>query len=123
MNRTILIADDHADLRKLIRMTLLGGPFTVIEAEDGVQALVGARRHRPDLIILDVMMPGELDGYQVCAAVKADPALRHVPVILVTARAQRADLQAGQEAGADAYLIKPFSPMELLERVTATLGT
>jgi len=122
MTHTILIADDHADLRKLIRMTLLGGPFTVIEAEDGVQALAGARRHRPDLIILDVMMPGELDGYQVCAAVKADPALRHVPVILVTARAQRADLQAGQEAGADAYLIKPFSPMELLERVTATLG-
>ena len=59
---------------------------------------------------------------QVCAAVKADPALRDVPVILVTARAQRADLQAGQEAGADAYLIKPFSPMELLERVTAMLG-
>ncbi|MFC6803263.1 response regulator transcription factor [Deinococcus caeni] len=58
-----------------------------------------------------------------CAAVKADPALGHVPVILVTARAQRADLQAGQEAGADAYLIKPFSPVELLERVTATLGT
>ncbi|MCD0161336.1 response regulator [Deinococcus sp. 14RED07] len=122
MNRTILIADDHADLRKLIRMTLLGGPFTVLEAEDGVQALADARARRPDLIILDVMMPGELDGYQVCAAVKADPALRDVPVILVTARAQRADLQAGQEAGADAYLIKPFSPMELLERVTAMLG-
>ena len=122
MNRTILIADDHADLRKLIRMTLLGGPFTVLEAEDGLQALAGARARRPDLIILDVMMPGELDGYQVCAAVKADPALRAVPVILVTARAQRADLQAGQEAGADAYLIKPFSPMELLERVTAMLG-
>lgn len=122
MNRTILIADDHADLRKLIRMTLLGGPFTVLEAEDGLQALAGARARRPDLIILDVMMPGELDGYQVCAAVKADPALRDVPVILVTARAQRADLQAGQEAGADAYLIKPFSPMELLERVTAMLG-
>lgn len=122
MNRTILIADDHADLRKLIRMTLLGGPFTVLEAEDGVQALADARARRPDLIILDVMMPGELDGYQVCAAAKADPALRDVPVILVTARAQRADLQAGQEAGADAYLIKPFSPMELLERVTAMLG-
>lgn len=122
MNRTILIADDHADLRKLIRMTLLGGPFTVLEAEDGVQALADARARRPDLIILDVMMPGELDGYQVCAAVKADPALRDVPVILVTARAQRADLHAGQQAGADAYLIKPFSPMELLERVTAMLG-
>ncbi|GAA5448072.1 phosphate regulon transcriptional regulatory protein PhoB [Deinococcus depolymerans] len=123
MTHTILIADDHADLRKLIRMTLLGGPFSVMEAEDGPQALAAARARRPDLIILDVMMPGGLDGYQVCAQVKADPTLRDVPVILVTARAQRADLQAGQDAGADAYLVKPFSPMELLERVTAMLGT
>lgn len=123
MTHSILIADDHADLRKLIRMTLLGGPFTVTEAEDGAQALAAARAQRPDLIILDVMMPGALDGYGVCAAVKADPGLQDVPVVLVTARAQRADLLAGQQAGADAYLVKPFSPTELLERVTALLGT
>ncbi|MFC3834109.1 response regulator [uncultured Deinococcus sp.] len=121
--RRILIVDDHADLRKLIRLTLLGTDYEVFEATSGDEALRRLRDVQPDLIILDVMMPGDLNGYQVCSRVKADPALRHITVILVTARAQAADLQKGEAAGADRYLIKPFSPMQLLDLVSEALGT
>ncbi|WP_412030276.1 response regulator [Deinococcus yunweiensis] len=120
--RRILIVDDHADLRKLIRLTLLGTDYELFEAASGDEAMLRIQEVQPDLVILDVMMPGELNGYQVCARVKADPKLRHTLVILLTARAQAADLEKGEAAGADRYLIKPFSPMQLLDMVSDALN-
>ncbi|GGS01509.1 ATP-binding protein [Deinococcus sedimenti] len=117
MPKKILIVDDHADLRKLIRLTLTGPDYDLQEAATGDDALTRTRQWRPDLLILDVMMPGHLNGFQVCESLKRDPELRGTSVMLVTARAQTSDLQEGGAVGADAYLIKPFSPMELLERV------
>ncbi len=76
-----------------------------------------ARAVKPHLMLLDVMMPGLLDGYQVCKRIKQDPNLRHIKVIMLTARGQASDLEMGEAAGADAYLVKPFSPLELIERV------
>jgi len=121
MKMTILTIEDQADIRRLIRMTLEFEGIDVIEAGNGAEGLVLARRHRPDLILLDVMMPG-LSGLQVSQALAADPALSHIPVLMLTALAQDGDVAAGLAAGARAYLTKPFSPMELLNVVQGAVG-
>lgn len=112
MSTKILIVDDHSDIRQLIRITL-GKGFEIIEAEDGVSALTIARRERPQVLVLDVMMPGEMDGFQVLEAVKKDPTLKDTKVIMVTARGQARDYEMGMQRGADGYFIKPFSPLQL----------
>jgi DNA-binding response OmpR family regulator len=119
MPHRILIVEDQADIRKLIRMTLEFGDFELHEAPDGESGLNLARAVRPHVMLLDVMMPGLLDGYQVCRHIKQDPQLRQIQVIMLTARGQAADVAAGEKAGADAYLVKPFSPLELIDRVEA----
>jgi two-component system, OmpR family, phosphate regulon response regulator PhoB len=115
--KRVLIVEDQADIRKLIRMTLEFEPYEIHEAANGTDGLQLAVSVQPDLILLDVMMPGELDGLQVCAHVRALPALQGTRVVLLTARGQTQDRDAGQEAGADEYLIKPFSPLQLIETI------
>lgn len=122
MTHRILIVEDQADICKLIRMTLEFGDFEIHEAHDGEAGLNMARAIRPQVMLLDVMMPGLLDGYQVCARIKQDPDLKHIQVVMLTARGQATDLEAGAAAGADAYLVKPFSPLELIERVETMAG-
>lgn len=120
--KRILIVEDQADIRKLIRMTLEFENYEIHEATDGAFGLRMATAVKPDVILLDVMMPGELDGLQVCQRVKSDPALAGTRVILLTARGQVRDRDAGTAAGADEYLVKPFSPLQLidtLERLVA----
>jgi DNA-binding response OmpR family regulator len=119
MPHRILIVEDQPDICKLIRMTLEFGDFEIHEAHDGESGLNMARATMPTVMLLDVMMPGLLDGYQVCSRIKQDPNLRHIQVVMLTARGQATDLAAGEAAGADAYLVKPFSPLELIERVEA----
>ena len=118
----ILIVEDQPDIRKLIRMTLEFGDFELHEAADGESGLNLARAVRPHVMLLDVMMPGLLDGYQVCRHIKQDPQLRGIQVIMLTARGQATDVAAGEDAGADAYLVKPFSPLELIDRVEAMVS-
>ena len=115
--KRVLIVEDQADIRKLIRMTLEFEPYEIHEAANGTDGLRLAGEVMPDLILLDVMMPGELDGLQVCAQVRANPALRATRVVLLTARGQTQDRDAGEHAGADEYLIKPFSPLQLIETI------
>jgi len=115
--KRVLIVEDQADIRKLIRMTLEFEPYEIHEAANGTDGLRMAAEVLPDLILLDVMMPGDLDGLQVCAQVRALPALQGARVVLLTARGQAQDRDAGQEAGADEYLIKPFSPLQLIETI------
>ncbi len=122
MPQRILITEDQADICKLIRMTLEFGDFEIHEAHDGETGLNMARAIQPALMLLDVMMPGLLDGYQVCQRIKQDPALSHIKVILLTARGQASDVAMGEAAGADAYLVKPFSPLELIDRVESMVG-
>jgi DNA-binding response OmpR family regulator len=117
----ILLVDDHSDIRRLIRITL-GKAFEVLEAENGVSALEIVRRQKPDLIVLDVMMPGELDGLQVLDAIKSDPLLKQTRVIMVTARGQARDYDDGMGRGADAYFVKPFSPLQLVSCIKDTLA-
>ena len=117
MQHKALIVDDQPDIRKLIMLTMESEDFELHEADNGVDALHMARNLRPAVILLDVMMPGGLDGYQVCEEIKMDPDLRNTMVILLTARGQRTDIERGQTVGCDAYLVKPFSPIELLDTV------
>ena len=117
----ILLVDDHADIRRLMRVTL-GKTFDILEAEDGASALQLARDERPDLIVLDVMMPGELDGLDVLDAVRADPQLNAVRIIMVTARGQVRDTEVGMQRGADAYFVQPFSPLQLTSCIQETLA-
>jgi two-component system, OmpR family, phosphate regulon response regulator PhoB len=117
----VLIVEDQTDIRKLIRMTLEFEDFEIHEASDGALGLSMARAIKPDIVLLDVMMPGELDGLQVCHHIKQDPATRHIKVVLLTARGQARDREAGKEAGADEYLVKPFSPLQLIETIERLL--
>ena len=117
----VLAADDDDDILELVTFRLERSGFTVLQAHDGEQALELAQAARPDLAVLDVMMP-KLDGFEVTRRLRADERTRRIPVILLTARAQDADVQQGFEAGADDYLRKPFSPQELRARVQAILG-
>jgi CheY-like chemotaxis protein len=119
--KRLLIVEDQADIRKLIRMTLEFEDYDIHEAVNGVEGLRKAIEIAPDLILLDVMMPGELDGLAVCARVRADPALRQTKVVLLSARSQLQDFEAGTRAGADAYLAKPFSPLQLIESIERLL--
>jgi DNA-binding response OmpR family regulator len=117
----ILVADDDEDIRRLLRFRLERAGYGVIEARDGEEALALALEHRPDLAVMDVMMP-KATGYEVTRRLREDESTRKIPVILLTARAQEADVSRGFEAGADDYLRKPFSPQELRARVHAILG-
>ena len=119
--KTILIVDDHADIRRLIRMTLEFEDYRIHEAADGDAALAFVKDQRPDVVLLDVMMPGSVDGLEVCRRMRADPALEGVQIIVLSARGQSADREAGLQAGADAYLVKPFSPLQLIELLAALL--
>jgi CheY-like chemotaxis protein len=117
----ILLVDDHSDIRRLIRITL-GKAFEVLEAEDGSTALEILRRQKPELVVLDVMMPGGMDGLQVLDVIKGDPALAAIRVIMVTARGQASDYEDGMRRGADAYFIKPFSPLQLVAAIKEILA-
>ena len=117
----ILIADDEPDIRELVAYRLEQSGFEVAVAKDGREALTLAKKLRPDLALLDVMMPN-LDGYEVTAELRQDKTLARLPVILLTARVQEQDVQRGFDVGADDYIKKPFSPQELRSRVEAILG-
>jgi CheY-like chemotaxis protein len=114
--KKLLIADDEEGVRSLVRMTLESEDYEILEAADGKQALEMVRAHRPDLVLLDVMMP-EMDGLEACRAIKGDESTASTTVVLLTAKAQEADLQSGWDAGADDYFTKPFSPVALLRKV------
>jgi CheY-like chemotaxis protein len=118
--KTVLIADDEASLRLLVSATLEWEECKVIEAADGDEAWDLVRTERPTLAILDVTMPGR-SGIELAQAIKGDPDLRATKVVLLTAKAQEQDRQAGLAAGADLYLTKPFSPLELLSVVEQAL--
>jgi len=115
--KKVLIVEDQSDVREVIRISLELEDFEIHEAPDGPGGLQQAIRLRPDLVLLDVMMPGGLDGLQVCQRIKADPALKRTKVVMLTARDQTRDRSAASQAGADHYLAKPFSPIELLSVV------
>ncbi len=119
--KTILLVDDEANLRILVRTTLDVAEYRIIEATDGTTALDLARQQRPDLLVLDWMMPG-LNGIEVVQALRQDSTTAHIPIIMLSARGQATDQERGRSMGISAYLVKPFSPLELLRSVLEILG-
>lgn len=113
--KKVLIVEDHADIRKLLRMTMEFDDFDIYESENGDDGWSQAQHLRPDIVLLDYMMPGTLDGLEVCRLIKASPELSHTKVIMLTARASEQDRETGRLAGAHDYLAKPFSTLDVLE--------
>jgi CheY-like chemotaxis protein len=112
----VLAVDDDPVIQRLLQVNLEMEGYEVELAGDGEEALAKVREFAPAIVLLDIMMP-KLDGWQVCAAMKEDPALASIPVVFLSARAQDADVQRGNDLGAAAYITKPFDPIDLLELV------
>ncbi|MFN3491186.1 MAG: response regulator transcription factor [Anaerolineales bacterium] len=117
----ILIAEDEPDIRELVAFTLRFAGHEVTATSNGEEALHKAKELIPDLIMMDVRMP-KMTGYDACRAMKADDSLKDVPVVFLSAKGQDTEIQIGLEAGAEEYLLKPFAPDQLVERVKAILG-
>ena len=120
--KTILMVEDRPEIRKLVTMALRSLPYEVIEADSGEAGLKKVVELRPDLVLLDVMMPGHLDGLSVCRAIKGNPELAAIPVVMVSALTQASDLKLAREAGADDYMTKPFSLLELMATIDRLIG-
>jgi len=120
MSKRILIVEDQEDNRKILRDLLRSAGYEPLEAVTGEEGLTLAETHRPDLILMDIQLPG-LDGYEATRRIKANPALRHIPVIAVTSYALSGDDVKAREAGCDAYVTKPFSPRALLATIRQVL--
>jgi len=117
---TVLVVDDDPVIQKLLQVNFEMEGYTVITAGDGLEGLERARAERPDVIICDIMMP-RMDGLEVTRALKGDPDTQGIPILLLSAKAQQADVAAGQATGADDYVTKPFDPLDLLTRVAGLL--
>jgi two-component system alkaline phosphatase synthesis response regulator PhoP len=119
--QTILVVDDEPHITEVVHDYLKQAGYRVLTASDGQTALTLARHEHPDLLVLDLMLPGGLDGLDVCRRLRQDPGLADVPIIMLTARVEETDKLIGLELGADDYVTKPFSPRELVARVRAVL--
>ncbi len=119
--QTILVVDDEPHIVELVQDYLKQAGYRVLTARDGQTALTLTRREHPDLIVLDLMLPGSLDGLEVCRRIRRDASLSDVPIVMLTARNEEVDKLIGLELGADDYVTKPFSPREVVARVRAVL--
>jgi CheY-like chemotaxis protein len=117
---TVLVVDDDPVIQKLLQVNFEMEGYTVVTASDGLEGLERARSEAPDVIVCDIMMP-RMDGLEVTRALKGDPNTAAIPILLLSAKAQQADVAAGQASGADDYVTKPFDPLDLLQRVAGLL--
>jgi two-component system, cell cycle response regulator DivK len=120
--RTILVVDDHEDNRRILRDLLRSAGYEVVEATTGEDGVAAAKARKPDLILMDIQLPG-IDGYEATRRIKADDALRRIPLIVVTSYALSGDDAKALAAGADAYVAKPFSPRAMLAKVREYLSS
>ncbi len=121
MTNRILVVEDTEDNRQILRDLLSAAGYDLLEAVDGESGVAMATREKPDLILMDIQLPA-IDGYEATRRIKADPALRHIPVIAVTSYALSGDEEKTRAAGCDGYIAKPFSPRQLLGKVREFLG-
>ena len=121
MAKRILIVDDEVQLVEMVKMRLEAAGYEVISAYDGQEGFDKAKRDKPDLIILDLMLP-KMDGYKVCGLLKNDARYSKIPIIMFTARVQEEDVRLGKDLGAEEYVTKPFDPKVLLSKIKELLG-
>jgi len=115
--KKILIVDDEVRIRRLVEVTLMSDARRILQAENGKEAIEIAKAEKPELIIMDILMPGEIDGLEATRILKNDPETKGCKIIMLTAKGQDEDRKKGFEAGADDYFSKPFSPMVLMEKI------
>jgi DNA-binding response OmpR family regulator len=120
--KKILIVDDRAEVRELVEVTLRSSEYISLQAESGEKAIEIAKAERPHLIIMDIMMPGGMDGLETTRILKGDPETRESVIIMLTAKGQEIDREEGFKAGADDYFVKPFSPLDLIRKVDEVLA-
>jgi CheY-like chemotaxis protein len=121
--KKILIVDDQIEVRELVQVTLEIGDYQILSAENGQEAVRIAQTQHPDIILMDIMMPGsEVDGLEACRQLKSDPATRDITIVMLSAKGQETDIDIGIAAGADDYFTKPFSPIALIEKVEEVMG-
>ncbi|MDX1601080.1 MAG: response regulator [Anaerolineales bacterium] len=118
----VLVAEDERDIRELITFTLRYHGHDVLAASNGEEALELALKEHPDLVLLDIRMP-RMNGYEVCRSIKENEVTKHIPVVFISAKGQEAEVKEGLDAGATDYILKPFSPDQLVERVSQVLGS
>ncbi len=119
--KRILMVEDETQLVEMVRLRLETNNYEILTAYDGMEALEKVKKERPDLIILDLMLP-KIDGYKVCSLLKTDPKYNKIPIIILTARAQKEEIDLGKDLGADAYITKPFESEFLLEKIKELLS-
>lgn len=115
--KKILIVDDQKEVRELVEITLRAEGYQIFQAKNGRDAIDTVNAHKPDVVIMDIMMPGELDGLEATRILKRNPDTKSVKIIMLTAKGQSTDFEKGFAAGADGYFTKPFSPLDLIKRV------
>jgi two-component system phosphate regulon response regulator PhoB len=121
--KKILIVDDQIEVRELVQVTLEIGDYQILTAENGQEAIGIAEAEHPDIILMDIMMPGsDVDGLEACRRLKANPDTADITIVMLSAKGQESDLDAGRIAGADDYFTKPFSPIALIEKVEQVMG-
>ena len=115
--KKVLIVDDRLEVRELVEVTLRVKDYQILEASNAGEAIETVKAEKPDLILMDVMMPGAIDGLEATRILKNDPETRDCPIVMLTAKGQKIDIEKGLEAGAEDYFVKPFSPLELIKKV------
>ena len=120
--KKILVVDDQLEVRELVSVTLRSDEYQVIQAESGEKAIEVVRTEKPDLIIMDIMMPGGMDGLEATHIIKNYLKIKDCQIVMLTAKGQQVDRDKGFEAGADGYFVKPFSPLQLIKKVEEILG-
>ena len=120
--KKILIVDDQLEIRTLVEVTLESDDYQIFQAKSGGEAVEIAKSKKPDLIIMDIMMPGDIDGLEATRILKNDPRTSNCRIVLLTAKGQQYDIEEGYKAGAEDYFIKPFSPLELIKKVEEVLS-
>jgi len=120
--KKVLIVDDHKEVRELVQVTLCSGDYQILQAKSGKEAIDVVKTEKPDLVIMDIMMPGKIDGLKATRILKNDPETKSCKIIMLTVKGQKSDRQKALIAGADAYFVKPFSPIELINKVEEVVG-
>lgn len=120
--KKVMIVDDEAHIVELVKVVLEDTSYEILEAYDGEEAMAKIISEKPDLILLDIMLP-RMDGYEVCKRLKADEATKSIPVVMLTAKGQEVDKVKGYQSGADSYMTKPFSPLRLLTELEEKLSS
>jgi len=120
--KKILIVDDQKVIRELVDVTLSGGNYQIFHAESGEEAVRIAKAEKPGLIIMDVMMPSGINGFEATSIIKNDPDIKNCKILILSSKGQLIDVEEGRKAGADEYFIKPFSPLDLIKKVEDILG-